>query len=429
MLKTISGTFASKFFLALLNFATIIISTRLLGAEGRGEISFFVTNMVLVLLFTSLLGGPALVYLTPRHNFFSFLIPTYSWALLLTGCFCYFFLKTDQLSAKDFYFLFFSTLLNSWKSTNMMILLGKEKMKAFNWLALVHSMLLIVFFLLFYYPVQLISVESFYWGVILSNLLVWLWSCVLLFDLGEKFTLRINQYLMKQLITYGGLAQLANIIQFANYRISYYYLMNMQNKDGAAELGKYSIAVSIAESVWIIGQSLATVQFARLSNVEDAKLRKKISVRLFKFNFLLNLAAVVVLLLVPSWVYTTIFGGSEFAMVYTYIVWMSAGIFMLGVSTSLSAYFGGRGLYLPAVGSACLGALATFSICQFFIRDWGVIAAALAASFSYTIVAIYFLICFMRKEKLSLAFILPGLQEVHVYYRWVKGGLYKWKHR
>src|SRR6478735_5901449 len=105
MLKAISGTFASKFLLALLNFVTIILSTRLLGAEGRGEISFFVTNMSLVLLFTGLIGGSSLVYLAPRHNFFRFLIPSYFWALTLTIIFCCFLYLTNQVAKQDFYFL------------------------------------------------------------------------------------------------------------------------------------------------------------------------------------------------------------------------------------------------------------------------------------------------------------------------------------
>ena len=429
MLKTITGTFASKFLLALLNFATIILSTRLLGAEGRGEISFFVTNMVLVLLFTGLLGGSSLVYLTPRYNFFRFLIPSYTWALILTVCFCYFFFITDQVPSRDFYFLFFAILFNSWKSTNMMVLLGKEKIKAFNWLALIHSVLLILFFLLYYFYFDLLGVKSFYWGVILSNLLIWLGSSWFLFNLGEKITIRMDGHLIKQLFAYGGLAQLANIIQFGNYRISYYYLMNMQGGEGAAELGKYSIAVSIAESVWIIGQSLATVQFARLSNVEDARLRKKISLRMFKFNLLLNLFAVLLLLMIPSSLYETVFDGPEFSMVATYIVWLSVGIFMLGTSTSISAYFGGRGKYWPAVISSILGGLVTLGMCEFFMKDNGVIVAAIGASLSYTVVLVYFLICFLKAEQLSLSTILPGVKELNLYYRWLRGGLYKWNNR
>ncbi|MBC7487134.1 MAG: polysaccharide biosynthesis C-terminal domain-containing protein [Cytophagaceae bacterium] len=429
MLRTISGTFISKFLLALLNFCTIILSTRLLGAEGRGEISFFGTNMVLVLLFTSLIGGPSLVYLTPRHNFFRFLIPTYAWTVVVTGVFCCFLYQTNQLAIQDFAFLFSAILFNSWKSTNMMVLLGKEKMKAWNWLALMHSVLLILFFLLFYFSVKIMGPSSFYWGLVLSNVLIWAWSFWLLFDLGEKVKLNIDRQLIKQLMAYGGLAQLANILQFANYRISYYYFMNMHAVDSAAELGKYSIAVSIAESVWIIGQSLATVQFSRLSNIEEPELRRKISVRMFKFNFLLNLLAVLVLLCVPSFIYKLVFGGEEFAVVSTYIYWLALGIFMLGTSTSISAYFGGRGKYLPAVISSLVGNVITFFVCVFFMKDWGAIAAAIAASLSYTAIAVYFLVCFLKEEKLSLYNVIPGLKEVKLYYRWLKGGMYRWSNR
>lgn len=418
MLKTISGTFASKFSLALLNFGTIILSTRLLGAAGRGEISFFVTNMVLILLFTNLLGGPSLVYLTPRHNFFKFLIPIYTWTLMVTLLFCLLFLYYNQVQWSDFYFLFFATLFNSWKSSNLMVLLGKEKLAAFNWLALLHSVFLIVLFLTFYYPLRWIGVESFYWGVLLSNVLVWGWSLYLLFRLGEPVDLRIDKILFKQLIALGWMAQLANIIQFINYRISYYYLMNSPTS-GAAELGKYSIAVSIAESVWIIGQSLATVQFSKLSNIENPRERKKISLRLFKLNFVLNTLAVLALLCIPASIYVWIF-GSGFEMVSTYIFWMALGIFALGISTSMSAYFSGRGMYKPIIYSSLWGVLFTVLVCHVFIHDWGVSAAAWATTLSYSALCIYFLVSFINAEKLSWRKLLPGSMDFNLYRRWLK---------
>ncbi len=418
MLKSISGTFASKFSLALLNFATIILSTRLLGAVGRGEISFFVTNMVLILLFTSIVGGPSLVYLTPRYNFFKFFIPVYAWSVLVTIVFCYVFLHYNQVPVGDFYFLFFATLFNSWKSSNMMVLLGKEKIAAFNWLALVHSVFLIALFLLFYYPFHVLSVESFYWGVLISNGLVWIWSLYLLLKIDQPFDVSFDQKVLKQLVALGWMAQLANIIQFANYRISYYYLMNSPS-NGPGELGKYSIAVSIAESVWIIGQSLATVQFARLSNIEDARERKKISVRLFKLNFTLNFIAVLALICIPSVVYRWMF-GEGFEMVSVYILWMAIGIFALGVSTSMSAYFGGRGMYKPAIYSSLWGVLFTVVICQFFIDDWGVVAAACAASLSYVALTVYFFWRFTKAEQLSVLKVLPSIFDFKVYYRWFK---------
>lgn len=422
MLKTISGTFASKFTLAILNFATIVISTRLLGAAGRGEISFFVTNMVLILLFTNIVGGSSLVYITPRSNFFKCLIPIYAWSFIVTFIFCGVFLYYNQVYASDFYFLFLATLFNSFKSANMMVLLGKEKLKAFNWLALVHSVFLIVLFLLFFYPGEVVKIESFYWAVLLSNAIVWIWSTILLFKLGEPFDVSIDKDLLRQLISIGGIAQFANIIQFANYRISYYYLMNSAS-NGAAELGKYSVAVSIAESVWIIGQSLATVQFSRLSNVEDAIERRKISVRLFKLNFILNFVAVLVLLCIPSTLYSWVFGEGGFGLVRSYIVWMSLGIFALGVSTSVSAYFGGRGIYKPAVISSLWGVLFTVIICHWYIDLYGVTAAAIATSVSYSAICIYFVFRFLKAENVQFLKLMPGINDVKSYSRWVHSKL------
>lgn len=419
MLKTISGTFASKFVLALLNFGTIIISTRLLGASGRGEISFFVTNMVLILLFTNIVGGGSIVNLTPKYNFFKVLMPVYFWAFVLSVLVCLLFLYFNQLKTSDFYFLFFATLFNSWKSSNLMVLLGKEKLKAFNWLALLHSVFLIFLFLLFYYPFQVISVESFYWGVVLANLIIWLWSGGILFMQGERFTIEIDRKLLRQLISLGWVAQLSNIIQFINYRISYYYLMNSPS-NGSTELGKYSIAVSVAESVWIIGQSIGTVQFSRLSNIENSFERKKISLRLFKLNFILNFIAILVLICIPSSLYTWVFGSTGFSLVSTYILWMAIGIFALGVSLSFSSYFGGKGEYSIAVYATSWGVFFTFIICHFFIEKAGVVAAAFSASLSYSALCIYFGYRFMKAESISVLNLLPGYRDIMLYVRWTK---------
>jgi Na+-driven multidrug efflux pump len=108
---------------------------------------------------------------------------------------------------------------------------------------------------------------------------------------------------------------------------------------------------------------------------------------------------------------------------------MSIGIFMLGAGMSLSAYFASIGKYWPAVVSSFLGALVTLIGCEFFMQTWGVIAAALVSSISYTVVSIYFLGCFLKKEKLAIHHVLPGRIDLMLYYHWLKRGLYKWKNR
>src|SRR3954464_34152 len=75
-------TFFNRFFIAILNFLTIIITARYLGAEGRGIISLFVLNLTVIFMTGSFIGGPGLVYLVPRHDPSKLLNASYLWTLV-----------------------------------------------------------------------------------------------------------------------------------------------------------------------------------------------------------------------------------------------------------------------------------------------------------------------------------------------------------
>ncbi|MBL4655359.1 MAG: hypothetical protein JKY33_06015, partial [Bacteroidia bacterium] len=86
MFKKIISTIGSKFLITGLNFATVILTTQALGAEGRGEVSLFFLNIVIVMMFNDFVGGGALVYLIPRNEPFKVLIPSYIWGILCSAC-------------------------------------------------------------------------------------------------------------------------------------------------------------------------------------------------------------------------------------------------------------------------------------------------------------------------------------------------------
>ena len=74
-------TFFNRFFIAILNFLTIIITARYLGAEGRGIISLFMLNLTIIFMIGSFIGGPGLVYLVPRHDASKLLNASYVWTI------------------------------------------------------------------------------------------------------------------------------------------------------------------------------------------------------------------------------------------------------------------------------------------------------------------------------------------------------------
>src|SRR6187401_3554654 len=83
MFAKILHTFTSRVGAAGLNFLIVMLTAQFLGAAGRGEISIFIANIAFILLFTSLVGGTGLVYLTPRVNIYQLMLPAYAWSVLI----------------------------------------------------------------------------------------------------------------------------------------------------------------------------------------------------------------------------------------------------------------------------------------------------------------------------------------------------------
>ena len=88
MIKNIFSTFTTGVFSLFISFATLILTTKYLGAKGKGYISLLTTSAGLINLFSGFVGSTALVYLIPKNksrNFvFQAIILSYCWALLVS---------------------------------------------------------------------------------------------------------------------------------------------------------------------------------------------------------------------------------------------------------------------------------------------------------------------------------------------------------
>jgi hypothetical protein len=65
MALRIIGTFANRILTAVLNFAIVLITAKLFGAEGRGEISLLVLSATIIQILSGIAGGGALTFLAP----------------------------------------------------------------------------------------------------------------------------------------------------------------------------------------------------------------------------------------------------------------------------------------------------------------------------------------------------------------------------
>lgn len=395
MFRKIISTIFIRTLLAGLNFLLAILTTQYLGPEGKGDVSLFVLNLTIVQLANNFAGGPYLVYLVPRKNIMHLLLPSYAWALLssvLIPVSLFFF----NLSGKEnLIHLVIISFMFSVMSINTMIMTGKEKVNKYNITSLIQVAILISAFFLYIDYFGIRNLSSYINALYFSSAIALAASFVFIISYFEKISFPDMLKTFYEVLRSGLMVQAANIAQLFNYRLSFYFLDHF-HEDGRKEVGIYSVAVSVAEALWLVSQSVALVLYSRISNLDDIQHSRKLTIALIKIVFIGTVFLTGILLCVPPAVFDFIFGNG-FGKVKPVFFPLSAGIITLSVGIILSAYFVGTGKPQVSVFSSTLGLAVTVILGVFMIPRYGMIGAAITASASYIAGVTYQLYKFMRE--------------------------------
>jgi O-antigen/teichoic acid export membrane protein len=203
---------------------------------------------------------------------------------------------------------------------------------------------------------------------------------------------------LKGIFRLGAVMQTGNIIQFFNYRISYYFIEFFM---GIKAVGVYSMGVQLSESIWLVGKSIHMVQYSRISNEQDEKYATRLTLNLAKVSFVITLLALALLYL-SLILFFPVFFKPEFSPVKSIMACLSFGILTFSVSIILSPYFSGMGKPVHNTISAAIALLFTVVLGWMLIPGLGYTGAAISASVSYTVATLYQLIIFVRVTKISV---------------------------
>ncbi len=396
-------TFFNRFFIAIINFLTIVITARYLGAEGRGIISLFVLNLTITFMISSFIGGPGLVYLVPRHDASKLLNVSYLWAIL-SGIIISLLLYLLQLIDSSLLInLIVLSIVQSVVRIQMFYLLAIEKIKEYNFLSFIYPAILFILLIYSFAIKNRHDIKEYFNAFYISSFITMLLSSVMVYkNIAWKFSFDLKD-IFSHALKVGFIIQCANILQLLNYRFSFFLLDHYYGKH---IVGIYSTAISIAEGVWIIATSFATIQYSKIANSRNDNENKRLTVEITKIVSLLTLAAVITLLMLPQELFTWMF-GKDFGELKTIFPYFGPGIFLLVFSITISHYYSGSGN--PKMG--LLGSAAGFIITAvagiILIPRFDLKGAALTATFSYSISSILLLFIFMKQKKLSLRDFLP----------------------
>ena len=399
MFKKILNTFGTKIAAAVLNFLIAIIISQTLGDSGKGTQALLLTTISFILIFSDIICGASIIYLAPRHSFKKILVASVIWATLIAVVMGFsIWLFYPKLAPDMVAHVAILSLISSLSNINFRFLVGKEEIKKANYNTLLQPVLLVATLIIYYILLKRTDIYGYIIGLYAAyggTFLLGVW--MLRKEYANLPNDKDKDYgpVLRDLFKYGFLNQTGHFVQFFNLRLSYYLLDRFIN---VGRVGVFSNAVSLAESIWIISNSIALVQYARIANADDRAYAQKLTLDLSKICLLVSAFAVIVLCLLPSQVYVFVF-GLDFGEMAGLIRILAPGILFYCVFLILGHYYSGTGRYQMNTYAALCGLVAT-CVCGFtLIPFYDVTGAAITSAVSYTVNALFLFVFFIRESR------------------------------
>lgn len=389
LIKKISYSIVTKGIVACINFLVLILSSRYLGVETRGQISLLILNIANLQMISEIFTGYALVHFIPRYSLKKIFVYGIVWiigVLVLGVLFLYYLNYLIPGYEIEFVVACAMVILNTFC---MVIVLGKENIHLYNWLSILQPCVLLVVLCFNIFIEKKFVLDTYF------NALFYSFGLALLINL-----LAVLQYLKKDdlyefkwqmIVSNGFLSQWSNWMHLLANRFSYYVLSVI----ALQFLGIYSTACSLMESVFLIYSGISTVVLSYVSNETNENKAKKVTIQAATGSFILTFLAVILIIVIPEkWLLYIL--GKGFLNIKLPMVLLSVGVLVISYSAVFSHYFSGKGLLKYNAISNTIACLFTVLFSPIFIQRWNIAGAAVVASVSYSIEAVLITYFFHR---------------------------------
>jgi O-antigen/teichoic acid export membrane protein len=183
---------------------------------------------------------------------------------------------------------------------------------------------------------------------------------------------------------YGIRAYLANFFAFLLLR-SDIFIVRYQL--GAAKTGVYSVAVSLADLLYVLPAVVGTILFPRLSRMNDARRQWHASVRVAAIVLAAMTGAATISAVVARPAVTLLFGPA-FAHADRPFVILAVAMIFYGVNSVISNYAASRGFPAFAVWVWAVGLALNVGLNLLLVPRYGISGSAVASLIGYGVVAV-----------------------------------------
>ena len=384
--RNIIATFTSKVAILLLNFAILIITTQLWGASGRGIISIFVADLGLIAIFTNVFTSSSVSYYISKLGKSKLMSHAYLFSFIISGIIAAIlsFFDGNQLTL----FLFVTAAFLGFVTFHNSLFIGTQKINYFNLITVLQPLLLLLFTLAFHVLFAKSNLYtdrqyySYFYGQIVSIAII-LVICHILTRkaIHEKLHIELDKNVIHQSFNFGWQTELSNLLQFFNYRMSYYFL---EYFSGMSSVGIFSVGVTLSEAIWTVSKSISVVQYSNVLEQGDNVNTRHQTVSMSKISFYTSLACIIVVLLLPKSIFPIIF-GKEFIGVKKVMMYLAPGILAIAVSNVYGNYFSAIGKLKILIAKSAIGLVVTILLSYLLIPRLSIDGACIVNSTSYLV--------------------------------------------
>lgn len=421
MIKKIFGTFGTRLMNALVGFVTLWLGTNFLGKEAWGIGATVIVDVSLLLIVVELIAGSGLIYFTPRKSFSTIFKLSYIWIFLMTAIIILILYTLFKLSP-DIYHTFIPegygihvvmmVFLYSFHNFNINFLLGKERVGTQNILFLIQFITQLTSMIINIFVFDIINADAFIYSMMTGYLVAGMvgFFCIIPYFSDKRQETTPLLVTMKEMLNFGSIAQLSNLVTMINRRISYIIIKNIF---GDAEVGVYTSGTQVAEATKLIGHSIALVQFSSISNMNDNEKAAVVTVKLLKLAYIVTALCIVFICLIPRSIFVWIF-TEEFAEIKNVLISLSPGMVFMAANMIFNHYFSGVNLIKYDLYGTLVGFAVTVVTVMTLIPSYGIIGAGISMSLTYFGTIVYKWIIFKKITKTRTKELLPTLNDFKI---------------
>lgn len=406
-------TFFTEVLMFIFGFITMIILARVLGPTGKGIYSLVLLIPGIMVAFGNFGIGSANIYLVGSKKYkiqdivsnslvlailLGFILILIFWGMLQFNPFQKF-IYSNQIPSLYLWIIVLSIPISFLLMFFRGIIGGKGEITNYNKTRILESAISLVAVIIF-----LLILKKEMFGAVISSVLSIIGAGLLgIFFVKKiaKFRLSLNKNLLKDSAIYGGKVYLANTVSFFNYRLDMLLIAVFL---APAAVGLYSIAVGIAEKLFMFSGALAIVLFPKISSLSDFE-ATAFTPKVARHTFFLMIIASLLLAVLATPLIKIIFGQTFLPLVLPLLI-LLPGIIAFGIGGVLAADLCGRGKPEFAFYSSLTCLIVNVILNILLIPKWGISGAAFASTISYSLDTIVILIAFLVIAKKSLSEVL-----------------------